>query len=102
MRVSGGVDLGNQLALAIARPQFDGAPADHGVGIGLRQGRGGELPGRAADGAKQRPFGIGGDSAGLPRFFSLHIVSSWSTNRTQAELRSVAFEMREPESRVAA
>ena len=39
------------------------APADHGVGVGLGQRRGGELAGRAADGAKQRPLGIGGDSA---------------------------------------
>jgi hypothetical protein len=27
-----------------------GTPADHSVGIGLGQGRPGELPGRAADG----------------------------------------------------
>ena len=51
----------------IADPGLDagagGAPADHGVGIGLGQGRPGELAGRAADGAKQRPLGIGGDPA---------------------------------------
>ena len=40
-----------------------GAAADHGVGVLLGQGRPGELPGRAADGAKQRPLGIGGDAA---------------------------------------
>jgi hypothetical protein len=37
-----------------------GTPADHGVGILLGQGRPGELPGRAADGAEQRALGIGG------------------------------------------
>jgi len=32
------------------------------VGIGLGQGSPGELPGRPADGAKQRLLGIGGDA----------------------------------------
>jgi hypothetical protein len=40
-------------------------PADHGVGVLLGQGRPGELPGRAADGAKQPPLGIGGDAAAV-------------------------------------
>src|SRR4051812_19188346 len=35
-----------------------GAAADHGVGVGLRQGRAGELAGAAADGAEQRPLRV--------------------------------------------
>ena len=42
-----------------------GASADHGVGIRLGQRGPGELAGRAADGAKQRPLGIGGDPAAV-------------------------------------
>jgi hypothetical protein len=41
------------------------APADHGVGVLLGQGRPGELTGGAADRAKERPFGIGGDPAAI-------------------------------------
>jgi len=40
-----------------------GAPADHGVGVGLGQRSFGELPGRAADRAKERHFGMGGNPA---------------------------------------
>jgi hypothetical protein len=41
----------------------DRAPAHHGVGILLGQGRGGELSGHAANGAKQRPLRVGGEAA---------------------------------------
>ena len=44
-------DLGLEAGVA-------GAPADHGVGVLLGQGRPGELPGSAAYGAEERPLGI--------------------------------------------